>query len=411
MNMSAFRGAGSERSFTIVLGDGLDEEVLSPQVRHLDSRANVGEREIERLFGRGRGFGQGPLPAFLRLALAEQKARGRVGVVLLGRSREPSGGDEGETGARFAPPLDEIAQEARVIGCSPGQIPWDALRQVVLEQTGADPGKAADMGVGLRFLVVGCHTEERILALAVFLRRVFHCDEVAVSSHLVGSATQEAHLAVLRHTLPGLGVRVLLDLSEAARFAGLDPTRFAEFAATPCAIEPDEIRAQLSEDQRRIVELLCLHWTRARLRPLAGGFSGSLLFLADGWKGDARTEPMVLKVDAFDQMRRELGGYYLVKDFLGKHVPAFGYPVVEGDYLGVGMELAAMEGRPQTLQETFEQAEDEASTGVFLRRLDKSLELLVDKLYRSSSSSGCGETPSWSSNTWARRAPGRPEST
>ena len=205
MTMSTSQGAGSDRPFTIVLGDGLDEEVLSPQVRHLDSRASVGEREIERLFGRGRGFGQGPLPAFLQLALAEQKAGGRVGVVLLGRSHEPSDEDHGSTAKRFAPPLDEIALETRVIGCPPGRIPWDALRQAVLEQTGADPGHAANGGAGLRFLVVGCHTEERILALAVFLRRVFQCDEVAVSSHLVGSATQEAHLAVLRHTLPGLG--------------------------------------------------------------------------------------------------------------------------------------------------------------------------------------------------------------
>jgi ADP-ribose pyrophosphatase len=52
------------------------------------------------------------------------------------------------------------------------------------------------------------------------------------------------------------------------------------------------------------------------------------------------------------------------------------------------MELAAMEGRPQTLQEAFEKAEDEASMGVFLRRLDKSLELLVEKLYRNTRESG-----------------------
>jgi ADP-ribose pyrophosphatase len=97
---------------------------------------------------------------------------------------------------------------------------------------------------------------------------------------------------------------------------------------------------------------------------------------------------MVLKVDGFDQMRRELAGYYLVKDFLGKHVPAFGYPVVAGGLLGVGMELAAMEGRPRTLQDSFEAAEDEATTAVFQRRLDKALELLVEKLYRNTREPG-----------------------
>jgi ADP-ribose pyrophosphatase len=364
--------------YTIVLGDGLDEQVLSPQSRHLAARTNVGEREIERLFGRGRGFGSGPLPTFLRMTLEKQAAGGRVGLILLGDT------DLGER--RFVPPVDEVAEQCRVIRCSPDHIPWDDLRKAVLEQSGIDPTDPADGR--LRFLVVGCHTEERILALAVFLRRVFQCDEVAVSAHLVASATQEAHLAVLRHTLPGLGVRVVLDLGEAARFVGLDPSMLDEFSARPCELEPAEIREGLSADQQRIIELLCLHWSRARLRPLAGGFSGSLLFLADGWKGEARTEPMVLKVDGFDQMRRELAGYYLVKDFLGKHVPAFGYPVVAGGYLGVGMELAAMEGRPQTLQDGFEAAEDEASSAVFQRRLDKALSLLVEKLYRNTREPG-----------------------
>ena len=64
--------------------------------------------------------------------------------------------------------------------------------------------------------------------------------------------------------------------------------------------------------------------------------------------------PRVLKVDNFAQMRRELDGYYQVKDFLGKHVPTFSYPVTQEDLIGVGMELAAMEGSPQTLQDSFE---------------------------------------------------------
>jgi ADP-ribose diphosphatase len=379
--------------FTIILGDGLDEGCLSPQNRHLCARSSVGEREIERLFGRGREFGRGPLPKFLSLALDKAAAGGRVAVILLANMPANEPADEpaepspdGDHG--FAPPLDELAARCRVIMSRPGQIPWSQLSAAVREASGIDPDTAVPGNTGLRFVVVGCHTEERILALAVFLRRVFPSDQVAVSSHLVGSATQAAHLAVLRHTLPGLGVEVLLDLADAARFADLDPTGLGDLAAAPCAIDPPEIRDELSADQRHIIELLCLHWTRATLRPLAGGFSGSLLFLADGFKGAARTEPMVLKVDEFAQMRRELSGYYQVKDLLGKHVPSFGYPVVASDLLGVGMELAAMEGHPQTLQDAFERAEDEASTQMFLRRLQKSVDLLIDKLYRNTRESG-----------------------
>ena len=173
------------------------------------------------------------------------------------------------------------------------------------------------------FLVLGCHTEKRVLAIATFLRNVLGLEKVAVSSHLVGSATQDAHFATLRHNLPGAGVRVFLDLADAASYAGLDNGTIAALGCEPCSIEPADIRNKLEGDQKSIIELLCMHWTLARLRALAGGFSGSLLFVADGWKGSARTEPMVLKVDDFAQMRRELDGYHQVKDFFGQERPHF----------------------------------------------------------------------------------------
>jgi ADP-ribose pyrophosphatase len=363
--------------FTVILGDGLDEEVLSPQVRHLTSRANVGEREIERLCGRGRGFGKGPLPTFLKLALERGQAGHPVSLILLSTAEASASPEQ-----HFAPPLDELAARSHVIPCQRGRIPWDELRRVVHERTGIDPAAPSNGSPGLRFLVVGCHTEERILALAVFLRRVFQSEEVAISSHLVGSAIPEAHLAVLRHLLPAFGVQVLLDLAEAARFASLDPGGLAEFDAKPCTIEPAEMRAALDAEQRQIIERLCMHWTRTRLRPLTGGFSGSLLLMAEGWKGEARTEPLVLKVEYFDRMRRELAGYYQVKDFLGKHVPTFGYPVTVGERIGVSMELAAREGMPETLQDTFERAEEEETTKRFFRRLERALALMVERLLR-----------------------------
>ncbi|MHC4822990.1 MAG: phosphotransferase [Planctomycetota bacterium] len=284
-----------------------------------------------------------------------------------------------EEGEGLAPPFDQRLEGARILDTSPGRIPAEGLQAAVRDLTGVDPLDPDARGM-LRFLVVGCHTEERILALSVFLRRVFRCDDVAVAAHLVGSVTKEAHLAVLRHTLPGLGVQVLLDMDETAAFAGL-PLDFPGQVPGACAIEPAEVEEELGSDPKRIVELLCMHWTRTHLRPLAGGFSGSLLFLAEGWKDNARTEPMVLKVDAFDQMRRELAGYYQVKDFLGKHVPALGYPVTKGEWIGVGMELAAMEGAPQTEQDTYEDIHNDGDLQHFLLRLDKTLDLLVKRLY------------------------------
>lgn len=261
------------------------------------------------------------------------------------------------------------------------KLPWAALTGVISKFTGDDPE--------IRFLVVGCHTEIGVLALATILKSVFPSSLVAVSPHLAGSSTREAHFAALRHGLPGLGVEVLLDLGEAFEFLALSRQLGDVLGLRPCDIGPEEVKESLDEAQRHIVRSLCMNWSRAELVPLAGGFSGSALFLADGWIEDAQTEPLVLKIDEFGRMRRELNGYHQVKDFLGKHVPTFGYPVGEANLLGVSMELAAMEGRPETLQDTFEDAETQEGFDKFLARLDKTLGLISEKLYRNT------RTESW----------------
>ncbi len=374
---------------TIIIGDGLTNDVLSPQHQFQASRENVGQREIARLLGKGKAFGEGPLPAFLRAAVQARSQGAAPELLFLQPAGEaadaPSGAATSGDPAGFVEPIAQIASEATVLQTSHDIIPWEKLVQALQGLSDRTAKSNAAENGDPNFLIVGCHTDKRILAIAALLQRMLGIKNVAVSAHLVGSATQEGHMAALRHNLPGLGVHVFLDLEETAEYAGIEPGTFASFRARPCSIEPAEARESMDEQQRRIVELLCLHWTRARLRPLAGGFSGSLLFLADGWKGEARTEPMVVKIDAFQQMRRELDGYYQVKDFFGKHVPTFGYPVARGDFLGVGMELAAMEGSPETLQDTFEDATSEEAVGRFMFRLDKALPLLSEKLYKNTS--------------------------
>ena len=370
----------------IIIGDGMSNEILSPQYQYQEAKGNVGLRESALLLGKGKAFGRGPLPVFLRGTAAARAAGEPVELMLLRPVEGEMEADQaaGSSAHDFVEPIAEISENALIIDSDPGVLPWRALMAGVEKLTGLD-SSAAEARDRVRFLVVGCHTDQRILAIASFLKEVAGFPEVAVSSHLVGSATHEAHLATLRHYLPSIGVRVLLDLEETAEYIGISSDRVVEFAARPCVIEPAEALDAMDDHQRRIVELLCLHWTRAHLRPLAGGYSGSLLYIADGWKGEARTEPMVLKIDALQQMRRELEGYYQVKDFFGKHVPTFGYPVTEGESLGVGMDLAAMEGSPETLQDTFEEAEDDEGVSHFMHRLDKALALLSDKLYRNTS--------------------------
>ena len=334
----------------VVIADGLTKSVLSPDHPYRASHDNVGDRESERLFGRGRGFGEGPLPVFLQ-AVAE----GDPELVLLSPAAHNT--NAGEDTGGFLEPIDELAGRAAVVPADEGVIPADGLIAAL-----DDLGVSATRRDEVRLLVVGCHTDRRILGLASLLRNVWGFSSVAVSPHLVGSSTQEAHFATLRHTFPAAGIGVLLDLEEAAEFVGLSRRQFSRFERRPVTIEPPEALEALGDTGRDIIELLCMNWTRTRLRPLAGGFSGSLLFLADGWKGGARTEPLVVKIDAFAQMRRELNGYHQVKDFFGKHVPTFGYPITRDESIGVGMELAAMEGRPQTCLLYTSDAADDASS-------------------------------------------------
>src|SRR5206468_1815566 len=134
---SSSKDQGRQR-LTVVLGDGLEEEILSPLSRHLSSRWSVGAREIERLCGRGAGFGTGPLPTFLRLAATA----GNVRVILLTTVDPDAGATPPST--RFPPPLDGLVGACRIVLCQSGRIPTDALRAAILEQTGWDPMDPGD---------------------------------------------------------------------------------------------------------------------------------------------------------------------------------------------------------------------------------------------------------------------------
>ena len=356
----------------VIIGTGLTNSSLSAQHRFLSSDATVGQHEIDRLMGKGKASGAGPLPTFLAAAASAAASDASIHLILV-RPKEDDEANEPVEG------LTSSLDHATVLPTEDGVLPWQPLLGSLRELTGMDPVSDAARRGGIRFLVVGTHTEGEVASVATLLRNALGFTEVAVSPHLAGSSTREAHFAVLQHNLRRAGVRVLLDLEEVGAYSGIASDEFAGLDCPRCAIEPADARDSMEQAQRHIIELLCMHWSRVHLRPLAGGFSGSLLFLADGWKGDARTEPMVLKIDHYAQMQREIGGYHRVKDFFGKHVPTFGLPVTLGDTTGVSMDLAAMEGKPETLQDTFEAAEDEDLRQAIEHR-DNYISFLIKKI-------------------------------
>jgi ADP-ribose pyrophosphatase len=371
---------------TIIVGDGLTENFLNSETPYIACNENVGRNEIDRLMGRGRNFGKGPLPTFLRQAIGASNKGADIGILFLRSPGEPNNRagviPSAPEPQEFTESLREIATDARVVDIPPGLAPWDRISEGMQRLTGYSFQQLEKNRHKIRFLVLGCHTEKRILIISTFLRNVLCFNHVAVSSHLMASSTQEAHFATLRHTFPINDIRVILSLEETAEYVGISSEGLIDFGLKPCTIEPEVARKALGKEQRRIIELLCMHWSRTSLRPLQGGFSGSLLFLADGWKLDAYTEPMVLKIDSLEQMRREIDGYYQVKDLLGKHIPSFGYPVVQDAFMGIAMELAAMDGQPETLQDNFEGAENEEMHNTFMYRLEKALDIMSRRLYR-----------------------------
>jgi ADP-ribose pyrophosphatase len=373
----------SRKVKAVIICDGLIREVMSLDSSYESSLSNIGRSEIARLLGSGRQQGRGPLPQFLQLASDVSASTGRgpklifLNDILVSRESDNKEHIDVKSckSTELIEPFDDLGAHATILQTERNIVPWRLILQEISDPNRSDEDE-------YQFLLVGCQTDGRILATAIFLRNILGYSQVAVCPHLVGSKTQEAHLAALRHNFPTVGVRVLLDLAEAAKFVGLNPKELDDLNLGACRIEPPEIRAELGQDERRIVQRICMNWTQVKLRPLQGGFSGSLLFLASGWKGAARTEPMVIKIDNFEQMQRELDGYYRIRDFIGKHVPTFGYPIVVGKATGVGMELAATEGLPDTLQDHFDSGADGRSASRFMAHLDKAIRLLSDKLYR-----------------------------
>lgn len=375
--------AKHDQSYAIIICDGLVNARINPASPYSSAKTSIGPSEMARLLGFGKNYGNGPLPTFLQAATKAARDGSKIGVILLQESQENAASNDShefeQTFRAFPPQFEDICTYAHLVKTEPCVIPWAQVEKNIEYYLSKVPRQTKTQ---IRFLVVGCNTEGRPLAIATHLKNGLGYHNVAVCSHLIGSSGREAHFAALRHIYPTHGVKVILNLTEAGNYIGLDYRSPTNSKCIECAVEPLEIKDMLEGDRLRIVELLCMHWTKCRLRPLAGGFSGSFLFVAEGWKNDVRTEPMVIKIDNFQQMRREIAGYNEVKDILGKHIPQFGYPIVVGQDVGVGMELATMDGKPQTLQDTFEEADFEGTFSLFINRFERALSLISKKLYK-----------------------------
>ena len=128
--------------YTIIIGDGLTNEALSPENQFQGSPENVGLREIARLLGRGKTFGEGPLPTFLRFASSAHAEGKPVGVILLRSSSGRENDQDDQVSAdptSFVAPFAAAESEATVLTSSDGPIPWQDILAAVARFHTYDP--------------------------------------------------------------------------------------------------------------------------------------------------------------------------------------------------------------------------------------------------------------------------------
>ena len=135
--------SGVDTSRAIVIADGLTREFLSPDHPYRSSHENVGDREIERLVGRGKAHGDGPLVAFLEAVAGDTVRTGVPGRILLtpGSAEEPGEADLAP-GSGVIDPLEPLMDDAVVVSAAGGVVPAEALA-AALAGMGIDHGSAS----------------------------------------------------------------------------------------------------------------------------------------------------------------------------------------------------------------------------------------------------------------------------
>jgi nicotinamidase-related amidase/ADP-ribose pyrophosphatase YjhB (NUDIX family) len=391
-------------SRTIIIADSLTNDFVGVDQRFHDVRVHVGRSESERLLGADQDYGFGPVPALLRAA-REARRVGRSQDTLFVRDLHDEDDLEqqaellrygahnlrGTPGADFVDVVAELVEPDRVIETNRLSLPITAFEARLAQLLGRDPG---DLDEGLRqstrFLVMGVYTDVRVWATANMLRNQYGFPQVWVCPHLVGSANLLAQDEALKGGFANILVEVVPGLGELLDRLGLSAEGFREpDRDRACVLAVSGPQVDLLPEQRVILGQMLLGLGRAGLEPLRGGYSGSLLLLVHGeTTAGASIEPLIVKLDNYRAIQRELTGYHRVKGLLGKHVPSIAAPVTRGAWTGVAMELAAMHGPPRTLQQLFENVRSADDQALFETALDSALGLLVERLYGNTRETG-----------------------
>lgn len=134
----------------------------------------------------------------------------------------------------------------------------------------------------ISFIITGVYSNIKVLNIAFKIRNEYGFPNVFVSPHLVGSKFQEAHLTALQVDFPNALVSVIPGLGQIYEKTNIKRAALNLDLYDSCRIEPPEVAGKLGEEQRAIIENLFMFHTSVKIKTLSGGFSGGLLFVAQG---------------------------------------------------------------------------------------------------------------------------------
>jgi protein-tyrosine phosphatase/nicotinamidase-related amidase len=207
----------------------------------------------------------------------------------------------------------------------------------------------------LRIGVVGVWTEAKVSFLLYDLKTRLGINELATCSALTASASRAQHFNSLTQLEKILGVRCF---NSAADFADwLRPGAELALPYLPPGLEPriEGAVPRLSVTDHAIVAHLFRDSIGVDLEPLAGGYSGALVWRATS--EDAlghRQAPAVIKLGPNQTIAQERVAFEQVEEVLGNNAPSVRGFVDLGDRAGLKYAYAAMgQGGVRTLQDMF----------------------------------------------------------
>ncbi len=255
---------------TIIIGDSLINDFMSPEKRFRDVKVHMGRREVDRLMGEGETYGDGPIPAYLQEALHAKRGGADIHMLFLNDSHDPSDSRqqvellrfgshavEGTEGAEFVSPIKDIVSHAEVINTSTLAMPVRLFHEKMEQIIGKDVLKLTlEEREKYVFVLLGGYSNIRVLGTANKIRNEYEFPNVYVCPHLVGSRDYQAHMTALQEGFPNALICVIPSLRQIAEMSGIRRAVHNMDLYGSCVIDPIEEAGKFNTDQRNIVENL-----------------------------------------------------------------------------------------------------------------------------------------------------------